>query len=286
MPPVFCAAISHCAIIFRFRSDHGALVVFILAIGILGSNQALAQEARREGTAKESAAVLYERRCQRCHAKDGGGERDAGVKALPDFRKSDWQARRSDAALRASILDGKGDGMPAFAGQLNEDQVRALIAYVRGLDPKRASPTAAAADFEKQFKELQKEYQALQKELERLSARPTDSEKTAPKSEHKDKPMGKSAVLYHRLCQRCHGTDGKGESEGMGKNSPPDYTDREWHRERSDVHLTKIIWKGKGTVMPAFCDKLTDQETDELIEYIRGFGRRSSSPEATGETEH
>jgi mono/diheme cytochrome c family protein len=163
--------------------------------------------------------------------------------------------------------------------------VRALIGYVRGFDPKRAAPATAATDFEKQFKELRKEYQTLQQELERLRSRPSESEKPAPAPDRKDKPAGKSAALYQRHCQRCHGSDGKGESTGMEKNSPPDFTDREWHRKRSDVHLSKIIWKGKGTVMPAFRDKLTGQETDALIEFIRGFARRSSSPETADEAE-
>jgi mono/diheme cytochrome c family protein len=260
-------------------------VLFVVAAVVLGSSRTLAQEVRHEKPAKESAALLYERRCQRCHGKDGGGDRDAGVTGLPDFRKSDWHARRSDAQLQVSILDGKGGAMPAFAGQLNKEQVRALIGYVRAFDPKRAAPAAATTDFDKQLKELQKEYQALQKELERLSSRPSESEKPAPAPDHKDKPAGKSAALYQRHCQRCHGTDGKGESVGMDKNSAPDFTDREWHRERSDVHLSKIISKGKGTVMPAFREKLTDRETDALIEFIRGFARRTPSPETADQAE-
>ena len=175
--------------------------------------------------------------------------------------------------------------MPAFSGQLNEEQVRALIGYVRAFDPKRAAPATAATDFEKQFKELRKEYQELQKELERLSSRPSESEKPAPAPDRKDKPVGKSAALYQRHCQRCHGTDGKGESAGMEKNAPPDFTDREWHRERSDLHLSKIIWKGKGAVMPGFRDKITERETDALIEFIRGFARRTPSPEKADEAE-
>src|SRR5215470_12786724 len=104
---VQCATISPWAIIYRLCSSHGALVLFVASAGILGSSRTLAQEARREKPAKESGAVLYERRCQGCHGKDGGGERNAGVTDLPDFRKSDWHARRSDAQLQVSILDGK-----------------------------------------------------------------------------------------------------------------------------------------------------------------------------------
>jgi mono/diheme cytochrome c family protein len=282
---VFCAIISLRTFIYHHFSSLGALAVLVVAAGILGSSRTLAQEVRREKPANESAAVLYERRCQRCHGKDGGGERDAGVTGLPNFRKPDWHARRSDAQLKVSILDGKGDAMPAFSERLNEEQVRGLITHIRAFEPKRAAATVAATDFEKQFKELRKEYQELQKELERLSSRPSESEKPSPAPDRKDKAAGKSAALYQRHCQRCHGTDGKGESAGMEKNAPPDFTDRDWHRERSDVHLSKIIWKGKGTVMPAFRDKLTERETDALIEFIRGFARRTPSPEKADEAE-
>ena len=282
---VRCAVLRLYALIFHRRSSHGGLVVFVVALGFLGSSSAPAQETRREKPAQESAAALFERRCQRCHGKDGSGERDAGVTGIPDFRKSAWHARRTDAQLHVSIVDGRGDGMPAFGGRLNEAQVRALVAYIRALDPKPAVATTTMTEFETRFQELEREFQALQKELDRLSATPTEPGQVAPKSQRKEKPAAKSAALYLRFCQRCHGADGKGDSAGLEENAVPDFTNRDWHRERSDARLAKSILKGKSNAMPAFRQKLSDHELDELIEYIRAFGRRSPLPEATGESE-
>jgi uncharacterized membrane protein len=50
---------------------------------------------------------------------------------LPDFRDTTWQARRRDAQLLASILDGKGTRMPPWRDELSEEQARGLVAYVR-----------------------------------------------------------------------------------------------------------------------------------------------------------
>jgi hypothetical protein len=59
---------------------------------------------------------------------------------IPNFTDPAWQARRSEAQLLASILDGKGTGMPSFREKLSADQVRALIAYVRTFAPAPGPP--------------------------------------------------------------------------------------------------------------------------------------------------
>jgi hypothetical protein len=42
-----------------------------------------------------------------------------------------WQAQRSDAQLVASILDGRGQGMPPVRGKIAAEQVHGLVAYIR-----------------------------------------------------------------------------------------------------------------------------------------------------------
>jgi hypothetical protein len=81
----------------------------------------------------------------KCHGSDGTGSpaRDR-LPEIPDFTKSSWQARRSDAQLLASILDGK-DEMPSWRDKIGEEQARSLVAHVRAFAPnlgpaKGASP--------------------------------------------------------------------------------------------------------------------------------------------------
>jgi mono/diheme cytochrome c family protein len=118
--------------------------------------------------------TLFQRSCVRCHGADGRGTamRETAP-SLPDFTGRAWQAGRTDPQLRASILGGKGTGMPAFQSRLGRDQVRELVAYVRALGP---SPTAvantAADDFADRFQQLEREVEALARQFHALSAPP------------------------------------------------------------------------------------------------------------------
>ena len=68
----------------------------------------------------------------RRHRKQG---RAAACPEIPDFTNASWQARRADAQLLASILDGKGEDMPPQRGKIGEEQVHSLVAYVRAFAP-------------------------------------------------------------------------------------------------------------------------------------------------------
>jgi hypothetical protein len=50
---------------------------------------------------------------------------------IPNFNDVTWQARRTDAQLVVSILEGKGTDMPPAANKLSRSQVLRLVAYVR-----------------------------------------------------------------------------------------------------------------------------------------------------------
>ena len=75
---------------------------------------------------------LYNVRCQHCH-----GENDLALKpAPPDIRgilqrdKLPDGAPATDLAVRRIVLNGKGK-MPSFAGRFTEDQMQALLAFLR-----------------------------------------------------------------------------------------------------------------------------------------------------------
>jgi hypothetical protein len=78
---------------------------------------------------------------------------------IPDFNDPEWQERRNDFQLLASILDGKD-----------------LVAYIRRVPGTRARRTEAdtarlsADEFSKRFRELQKELAELQREFRQLGA--------------------------------------------------------------------------------------------------------------------
>jgi uncharacterized membrane protein/mono/diheme cytochrome c family protein len=88
-----------------------------------------------------AARKLFKRHCAECHGEDGTGTaaRDDGSE-IPDLTNATWQARRADAQLIASILDGKGPEMPPHRDVISEEQARRLAAYVRSFAPTTWSP--------------------------------------------------------------------------------------------------------------------------------------------------
>jgi mono/diheme cytochrome c family protein len=107
-----------------------------------------------------AAEPLYAKFCQRCHGEDGRGTavRDIFPK-IPDFIAAGWQKQRSDVQLMASILAGKGVSMPSFRKHLSNDQVRDLVAYVRGLALRPAQDSGD--DSERRFRALQQDFHDL-----------------------------------------------------------------------------------------------------------------------------
>jgi mono/diheme cytochrome c family protein len=125
----------------------------------------------KDASAGEEARI-YQRLCSKCHASDGKG---AGLRqslpTIPDFTVHSWQAGRNDPQLIASVLDGKGVGMPAFRDKLSRAQARDLIALVRSFDPSRTKVVGASPDvFEARFRELEKEFEGLSQQIRALSS--------------------------------------------------------------------------------------------------------------------
>lgn len=83
-----------------------------------------------------AAASLWNMRCASCHGESGrgdGSERPPGAQP-PDLTAPGYKGTRSDAELHAIIKGGRGM-MPAFAEQLTDLGIDALVAHVRTLSP-------------------------------------------------------------------------------------------------------------------------------------------------------
>jgi cytochrome c6 len=82
-----------------------------------------------------------------------------------------------------------------------------------------------------------------------------------------------AAAMFKSKCSACHGTDGSGDTEVGKAMGVPDLHSADVQK-LSDAELTDIIKDGKGTQMPAFKDKLTDDQIKQLVSYIREFKNR------------
>jgi len=73
--------------------------------------------------------------CNGCHASGGGGMGPA----LMDDR---WRYGHEPAQIVATILQGRPNGMPSFAGRISDEQVWQIAAYVRSMSGQLRSDVA------------------------------------------------------------------------------------------------------------------------------------------------
>jgi len=74
--------------------------------------------------------------CNGCHSAGGGG-------MGPPLMDEKWLYGHEPEAIYATIMEGRPNGMPSFAGRIPREQAWQLVAYVRsmsGLAPKAARP--------------------------------------------------------------------------------------------------------------------------------------------------
>jgi mono/diheme cytochrome c family protein len=80
------------------------------------------------------AGKLYEQNCANCHKSDGtGGKKEIEGKTINvDNLTSDKMKKMADAKYFDYIKNGVPDeGMPAFKDRLSDDQINAVVKYIR-----------------------------------------------------------------------------------------------------------------------------------------------------------
>lgn len=83
--------------------------------------------------AAAGAAQNYARHCASCHGKDGRAKTIKGkLKHARNLTEGAWQEKVSDERIFNAIMNGKGK-MPAYSKKLSEQEIEALVSYVRAL---------------------------------------------------------------------------------------------------------------------------------------------------------
>ena len=104
-------------------------VFALFAIAVAGFGFVAATSARA-AEAKEN----WGRSCAVCHGGDGKGKASLHTK---DYTGAAAQGEVTDEAAFKAIKEGfkpaKGPAMKAFGDKLSDDEIRGLVAYVRGL---------------------------------------------------------------------------------------------------------------------------------------------------------
>lgn len=117
-----------------------------LLVGILFLSPATVMWSQPDAAAGKA---VYERLCVSCHGADGRGGRMAGMLPVPPRNLADPTSMQGRSAehLFVVVKDGSAaaglsNAMPGFGGQLDDQDIRNTVAYVRTLV--NTQPTASA----------------------------------------------------------------------------------------------------------------------------------------------
>ena len=77
--------------------------------------------------------------------------------------------------------------------------------------------------------------------------------------------------VYAQLCVGCHGPDGKADTD-MGKQVKAADLTASAVQQQGDSDLAKVVKTGKGK-MPAWGDKLSDDEIKSVVAYVKELGK-------------
>ena len=84
------------------------------------------------------------------------------------------------------------------------------------------------------------------------------------------KTLSELKAFYAANCVKCHGVDGSARGPEGKKLGGFDFTDAKQTAKESDADMVKTIRKGIlfGVVMPAFKDRLTEDDMQLLVREI------------------
>jgi len=91
-------------------------------------------------------------------------------------------------------------------------------------------------------------------------------------------PQSEGKKLFVKAkCIKCHGEDGKGDTEKGQELKAPDFTTAAYQKETNDKEMTDTILNGSKDkllkiLMPPYKDKLTQEEVQVLVRYVRSLG--------------
>lgn len=125
----------------KIETNMKKLILFAALFGLTAGISAYADDATNNATADSSVTNNWTADCVKCHGADGKGQTKMGQRlGIRDFTDPKVQADiKDDAAFKAlreglKTDDGKTQMKPFDA--LTDDQIKALIAYVRTLKAK------------------------------------------------------------------------------------------------------------------------------------------------------
>lgn len=81
------------------------------------------------------------------------------------------------------------------------------------------------------------------------------------------------AELWTAKCKSCHGPDGRAQTQMGKKEAIVDMSQPAWQKAQTDDDIREVITEGssRNKKMKPYKEKLTPQQIDSLVGYIRTF---------------
>jgi mono/diheme cytochrome c family protein len=123
-----------------------ALVVSVAAIGLFTAGLAFLLDTPRVRPGASRAERIFQGLCATCHGQDGRGSWRAALFMIhPGNLAEGAQVKHDSDQYLFDIIKNGGapigrPGMPAFGSQLTDEDMHALVAYVRSLGIARDAP--------------------------------------------------------------------------------------------------------------------------------------------------
>jgi mono/diheme cytochrome c family protein len=124
------------------------LLFTAVALLIFTSAPARAQAGKTSPDMHAKAKKLYDLDCALCHGATGDGKTDLGKDmglTMMDWTDPKALASWSDQAIFDAIRKGKGKMPPEDSSRAKDDEVKALVTYIRHMAKDQAAPTAQPA---------------------------------------------------------------------------------------------------------------------------------------------
>jgi cbb3-type cytochrome c oxidase subunit III len=83
--------------------------------------------------------------------------------------------------------------------------------------------------------------------------------------------------LYVQNCADCHGLDGRGNTAREMGQAYADLTDEAWKFGGDDTSIANAIREGSFGLMPGFGEKLSDQQIQALVAYLRVLRQKAGA---------
>ncbi len=240
---------------------------------LLSADEEHEGEVQTAGTAEKDALptddliagkMIYEKLCISCHGIEGDGDGPAADRFQPkprSFKKAEYKYRTTprgtlptdDDLFKAITFGLPGTGMPAWADILSEKKRKQVIKYIKTFTDKwekeEASPPVVTVG----------------------TVVPT-----SPESLERGKKQFTALG-----CTLCHGNEGRGDGptasvlrNHRGDSVYPRNLNKNWlfrgGGKTEDIYM-RVNTGINGTPMPSFADKLDNEKSWDLANYVRSL---------------